>query len=231
MSLTELEERKTKPKKKPLTDADLRKTELRDKTYKLYDAGGLSIQITPRGGKRWRFDYKYAGKRKTISMGTYPLVSLKQAREKRDDCKRLLIEGIDPSEQRQANRRKAAMVAENSFEVVAREWHCNQSNAWAPFHSKRVIARLELDIFPILGKLDIADIEAPELLRALRKIEERGALESAKRVKTICGQVFRYGIATGRCKRDVARDLHGSLRKAEKTNFAATIEPLSLIHI
>jgi integrase len=212
----------------PLTDAKLRQAEPREKSYKLYDSNGLLIQVPPSGSLRWRFNYQHNGKAKTLSLGTYPLISLKQAREKRDHFRQLLLEGIDPSAQRQANRRREALAAENSFELVAREWHGNQSNTWAPSHSKRVLARLELDIFPLLGKLDIADIEAPELLAALRRIEDRGALESAKRVKTICGQVFRYGIATGRCKRDVARDLHGSLKKAEKTNFAATIEPVAV---
>lgn len=209
----------------PLTDTKLRKIQPREKMFKLYDGSGLEIQITPAGGKRWRYNYTYNGKRKTLSMGTYPLVSLALAREKRDDCKRLLVDGIDPAEQRKQNRQKVEREEKNTFEFVAREWHASKSKSWAKSHSSRVLARLELDIFPMLGKRDIADIEAPELLEALRRIEARGANESARRVKTICGQVFRFGIATARCKQDVAALLHGALVEVKKGNFAATTDP------
>lgn len=208
-----------------LTDAAIRKTAPQARAFKKSDGEGLYMQFTPTGSKRWRLDYQYNGKRKTISLGIYPRVSLKEAREARDDAKRQLLNGLDPSAQRQANKQREAQAAGNAFEAVAREWHDKYSVRWADSHSIKIIRRLELDVFPILGKIDIADITAPELLRVLRLIEDRGAVESAHRVRTTCGQIFRYGIATARCDRDVAADLRGALPPVQKNHFAAVTEP------
>jgi hypothetical protein len=169
----------------PLTDAAIKKATPSEKPFKKYDAKGLYLQIMPSGSKRWRFDYQHGGKRKTISLGTYPLVKLKQARDARDDAKRLLIDGIDPSQARQ--ERKDAEQTGDSFETVARDWFDRQKPNWAESHSSKVINRLENDVFPLLGDRPISEVTAPELLKVLRKIEDRGAVESAHRVRTTCG--------------------------------------------
>ena len=207
----------------PLTDTQIRKATPSQKPFKKYDAQGLYLQIMPTGSKRWRLDYQHAGKRKTISLGTYPLVTLKQARNARDDAKRLLVDGIDPSQERKA--RKGAETAGDSFEMVARDWFNRQKPTWADSHSSKIIRRLENDVFPLMGNRPITEITAPELLKVLRRIEERGAVESAHRVRTTCGQIFRYGISTARCERDVAADLRGALPPVKESHFAAVTEP------
>lgn len=194
------------------------------KAYKMYDAGGLYLEVDPSGGKYWRFKYRFP-KEKRISLGVYPEVSLSQAREKRDECRRQLASGIDPGVARKAQKAARAGNAINSFEVVAREWLTKYIDPMAKSHSKRVIARFENDIFPYLGRRPIAEITPMELLAVIRKIEERGAKDTAHRTLGSCGQVFRYGIATGRCERDITSDLRGALAPVEEQHFAAVTKP------
>ena len=181
------------------------------KPVRMYDSKGLYLEITPKGGYWWRFAYRFDGKRKLISLGVLSEVSLAEARDRRDDARKLLANGKDPSAQRKAEKREAAGRAANSFEGVGREWYQKRAHTWVESHASDVLRRLETDLFEDLGTKPIAKITAPELLATVRKIEERGAYDLAHRVLQVSGQVFRYGIATGRCERDVAADLKGAL--------------------
>ena len=209
----------------PVTDTTIRNAKPGEKPKKLYDAGGLYLEIAPAGGKWWRFKFRYGGKEKRLSFGVYPEVSLKEARAKRDEARKLLTEGIDPSETRKLQKVAGAERAANSFEVVAREWFDKQAPHWATGHSSKIIRRLEKDVFPWIGARPIAEIKAPELLATLRRIEGRGANETAHRAQQNCGQVFRYGVVTGRCERDPSADLRGALAPVKPTHFAAIVDP------
>ncbi len=195
------------------------------KPYKIGDSGGLYIEVRPEGGKYWRLKYRFEGKEKRLSLGVYPDVTLAKARERRDAARKLLVDGIDPSEQRKAIKAAGKERAANSFEVIAREWFAMLKPTWNIDHADRTIARFERDIFPWIGGRPIAEVTAPDLLSALRRIESRGALETAHRALGNAGQVFRYGIATGRCERDPSRDLRGALPPVEHTHFAAVTDP------
>ena len=177
------------------------------------------------GGKWWRLKYRFGGKEKRISLGVYPDVSLKQARRRRAQARQLLAREIDPSEHRKALKAARAERSANSFEAVAREWFTKHAPNWATSHAGRVLSRLERDIFPWIGSRPVASITAPELLTAVRRIEQRGALESAHRTLRICGQVFRYAVATGRAERDPSGDLRGALPPVKKKHFSALTEP------
>lgn len=168
-----------------------------EKPYKMGDSGGLYLLIKPNGSKHWRYKYRYLGKEKLMALGPYPLISLQEAREGRDDAKKLLASGTDPMAQKRVGKSKAVRDAQNTFKVVALEFHENQLAAWSEHHALNVMRRLNVDIFPYIGTRPIAEIDPPELLDVLRRIEKRGSLDVAGRVKQICGQVFRYGIATG----------------------------------
>ncbi len=188
---------------------------------KIPDSGGLYLWVYADGRKYWRLRYWLAGKEKSLSLGVYPAVSLKKARAKRDEERNRLDNNLDPSAERRAEKLRLKSAAENSFEAVAREWFKKQVHTWVPGHADDVRRRLEKNAFPALGRRPIEHIDAPELLAAIRKIEERGAYDLAHRVLQVCGQVFRYGIATGRCKRNLARDLQGALTPHKKTHQAA----------
>mgnify|MGYP001385162852 CR=1 FL=1 len=204
-----------------LSDTAVRRANPKEKPYKLTDEKGLYLLVTPSGGKLWRINYRFEGRQKTLALGSFPDVSLKRAREKRDEARTLLAEGIDPS-----LHKKATKAAESdSFEAVAREWHLKFSSGWTPLHAERILRRFERDIFPWLGKLPIREINAPELLAVLRRIEDRGAMETAHRALQYCGQIFRYAIATGRADRDISADLKGALAPVKRKHFAAVTEP------
>ncbi len=204
-----------------LTDTTIRNTKPGEKPVKLFDGGGLYLLVQPNGARWWRFDYRHDGKRRTLSMGIYPEAGLKQARARRDEARKLLAAGIDPSA-----ARKAQKIAEaDSFEAVAREWHAKRAPGWAPGHAGKIIGRLEKDVFPWLGARPVGDITARELLDVLRRIEARGAIEAAHRAHQNCGKVFRYAIATGRAERDPAADLRGALPPVKEKHHAAITEP------
>jgi len=215
----------------PLTDTKIRNAKPGEKSKKLFDERGLYLEIAPAGGKWWRLKYRFGGKDKRISLGTYPDVGLKGARDRRDEARKLLADGIDPSANRKATRAASADRAANSFEVVAREWFAKFSSEWAPKHKDRVIRLFERDIFPMIGARPISEVKAPELLMVLRRIEARGALDTAHRARGNCGMVLRYGVATGRCERDPSADLRGALPPKKGSHFAATIEPSKLAGI
>ncbi len=208
-----------------LSDTAIRKAKPADKPFKLPDEKGLFLLIAASGGKWWRLKYRHGGKEKQLSLGIYPEVSLKEARARRDRARELLADGIDPGEHRKEQRAAKAERTANNFEAVAREWFAKHSPNWAKSHSCKIIARLEADIFPWLGEKPIAEITAPKVLSCLRRIESRGALDTAHRALQNCGQVFRYAVATGRAERDPCGDLKGALPPAKPGHFAALTEP------
>ncbi|MDQ6621330.1 MAG: integrase arm-type DNA-binding domain-containing protein [Pseudomonadota bacterium] len=195
-----------------LTDRAIRNAKPAAKPYKLSDGRGMYLEITPTGGKRWRLKYRVDGKENRISLGVYPDIGLGEARDRRDDARKLVAKGVDPSAHRQAEKREAKGRAVNSFEVVAREWYEKQTHTWVESHASDVLRRLETNLFQDLGASPISKLTAPDLLECLRKIEERGARDLAHRVLQVCGQVFRYGTATGRCDRDIAATCGERLR-------------------
>lgn len=209
----------------PLTDTAIRAAKSAEKPYKLPDEKGLFLLIHPNGSKYWRQKYRYAGKEKTLAHGVYPDVGLKEARERRDEARKLLANGADPSETKKAQKSAKVLRAANSFEIVAREWYEKNRETWAASHADKIIRRLEIDVFPWLGGRPIAEITAPEVLTVLRRIEGRGVLETAHRANGNISQVFRYAIATGRAERDPVPDLRGALPAVRHTNFAAITEP------
>lgn len=215
----------------PLTDTAIRNAKPGAKPVKLFDERGLYLEISPAGGKWWRLKYRFAGKEKRLSLGVYPDVGLKEARDRRDEARKLLANGVDPSENRKAQKSARADRAANSFEVVAREWFTKYSATWNASHGDRIIRRFERDIFPWIGDRPIAEVTAPELLTVVRRIENRGALETAHRALANCGQVFRYAVATGRCERDPSGDLRGALPPVKGKHLAATTEPKRVAEI
>lgn len=188
---------------------------------KLHDGDGLYLWIYLDGRKYWRMRYWQAGKEKSLSIGVYPKVSLSDARKKREELRKQIDADLDPSAERKANNLRKKMSSENSFEAVAGEWYKKQLHTWVRHHADDVKRRLESNIYPALGKRPLDQIEAPELLQTIRKIEARGAYDLAHRVLQVCGQVFRYGIATGRCTRNLATDLRGALTPHVKQHQAA----------
>lgn len=207
-----------------LTDTACKNAKPRDKAYKLSDEKGLYLEVMPNGAKYFRLKYRFDGKEKRLAFGVYPETGLKDARDKRDDARKLLANGVDPSETKKAMK-AAHTAAGDTFEVVAREWFAKQQATWADNHAAKVIARLEKDVFPWLGNAPIAELNAPKLLAVLRRIEERGAVESAHRVLQTSGQIFRYAIATGRAERDIAAELKGALPPVNGAHFCAVTDP------
>ncbi|QXP90115.1 tyrosine-type recombinase/integrase [Methylococcus capsulatus] len=209
-----------------LTDTAIRNAKPQAKPVKLFDGGGLYIEVSPSGGKWWRLKYRIGGKEKRISLGTYPETTLKEARERRDEARKLLGQGVDPSDHKKAAKR--AEAGEDSFEHIAREWHGRHMANKSESHAAKTLERLQKDVFPWIGSRSARDIAAPELLAVLRRIESRGAIELCHVTKRICGQVFRYAIATGRAERDPAADLKGALQPVKSEHFAAITDPKAI---
>lgn len=209
----------------PLTDLQISKAKPREKQYKKHDGGGLFLIVTPAGGRWWRFKYRFNGKEKNLSFGTYPEISLSDARKLREDARANVAKGIDPSELRKAAKAAQAEICANSFEIVAREWISKQSGNWSPANTEIVTRLLTVNVFPWIGKIPIIEVKAPELLSVLRRMEDRGILDSAHRTRAICGQIFRYAIATGRADHDVAADLRGALTPPKKKHLASITDP------
>ncbi len=205
----------------PLTNLKVDKAKPKEKQYKLADERGMYLLIHPKGGKWWRLDYRFQGKRKTLSLGTVPDVSLKEARKKRDEARSILEDGADPS----YYRASAKAFGEDSFEAVAREWYEKFRGQWAQSHAVKTLGRLEKDLLPWVGSRPIDAIEPPELLRVIRRVEHRGALDTAHRIQQIASRVFRYGVATGRCSRDPTTDLKGALPPNRANHFATITDP------
>ena len=214
-----------------LSDTKIRNTKPSGKPTKIYDTDGLFMIVTPVGGKWWRFKYRLDGKEKLISLGTYPEISLTDARQRRDDARKLVANGVDPSTFKKEQKAAKIELTENSFEFVAREWFAKFTREWSKVHTATVKERLERDVFPYIGNRNISDIKAPELLLVLRRIESRGALDTAHRTRNHCGQVFRYAIATGKADRDPSGDLLGALPPVKYGNRAAITDPKELAQL
>jgi len=210
------------------SDRAIRSAKPTDKPQKLRSGGGLYLLLNPNGSRWWRFKYRFAGKEKLLSLGTYPDTSLADARDKRDAARKLLAAGIDPGEQRKAERVAGTERAANSFEVIAREWIAKRSPGWVDSHTSRIVLRLENDVFPWLGARPIAEITPAELLACVRRVESRGAVESAHRVLQNCGQIFRYAVATTRASSDPTRDLRGALTPVKGSHHAAITDQKSV---
>lgn len=215
----------------PLTDLQVSKAKPGLKQKTIFDGGGLFLLVSPTGGKLWRFKYRFGGKEKILAFGAYPEITLSEARKRREDARQQVAMGIDPNETRKAQKAAQAESAANSFEVVAREWIGKQRNKWVPANTETVTRQLEANVFPWIGQRPIAEIKAPELLAVLRRMEERGVLESARRARTMCGQIFRYAIATGRAERDIAADLRGALEAPKKKHLAAITDPAKVANL
>lgn len=205
----------------PLTDKECRNAKAAPKVYRMNDSRGLYLEVSPTGGRYWRYKYKFLKKEKRVSLGVYPDTSLAEARSKRDAARKMLSEGVDPSEHKKEQKRDALLNAATTFELIGREWYDNQKSAWAEKHGVNVLRRLEMDVYPEIGSRPVRDITPPEVLAMIRKIEKRGALELARRATQMCVQIFRYAIVTGRATSNPAESLKGALKPMQKGHFAA----------
>ena len=205
----------------PLTNLKVQKAKPQARQYKLADERGMYLLIHPKGGKYWRLDYRFEGRRKTLAIGTHPETSLKEARKKRDRARSDIEGGIDPS----GHQNGKPAFGDDSFETVAREWHEKYRSQWTEGHASTTLRRLEANLLPWLGKRPLGAIEPPELLRSLRRVENRGAVETAHRIQQIASRIFRYGVATGRCSRDPTLDLKGALPPKRSEHFPTITNP------
>jgi integrase len=212
----------------PLSDLKIRKTLPGKKAIYLFDGGGLYLLVKSSGGKLWRLKYRFQGKDCLLSLGEYPTVSLAMAREKRDEMKTSLAGGTDPSFQRKLEKTFQTDGDPRTFEFVAREWFEKHSPSMAKSHSSRIIRRLEKDVFPWLGKKLVTEITPPEILIVLRRIEDRGAVDTTHRAMNEISRIIRYAIATGRATSDPTRDLRGAIPPAKEDHLAAIIDPVKL---
>lgn len=208
----------------PISDVKIRNAKRKEKPYKLTDGDGLYLLITEKGHKWWRFRYRFDHKEKLLALGTYPEISLADARQRRDEARRQLAHGVDPGAVRKAMKQAKTEETE-TFEVIAREWHAKFTPTWTTGHAVKIMSRLERDLLPWIGALPINQIKAPELLTVLRRVENRGVLEAAHRIKTLSGQIFKYAVATGRAERDPSGDLKGALPQPKKKHFSAITDP------
>ena len=212
-----------------LSDTAVKNAKVKDKPFKLPDEKGLYLLVTPTGeggcGKYWRMDYRYEGKRKTLAVGVYPDVGLKDARDKREAARKLLAAGVDPSEHRKATKAAKVERASNSFEVIAREWLEQRKDTVEPAQTAKTLARMVNDVFPWIGGKAITEITAPDVLSVMKRMDERGARYTAHRVRSEISRAFRYAIATGRAERDPCPDLKGAIPSPRSGNFASITEP------
>ncbi len=206
-----------------LSEATIRSAKLKKKAYVLRDGAGLWLRVEPSGRKWWKLRVVFANKENSFSLGDYPTLTLAKAREQSLVIRQQIANGVDPGVARKSA--KLVQSGKDSFESIAREWHTKFSPTWAESHSKKLMGRLELYVFPWIGKPPVDEIAASELLKVLRRIEDKGHLETAHRVRQVCSQVFRYAIQTGRAERDCAADLKGAIPPAKEKRFAAIINP------
>lgn len=203
----------------PLNDMQIRRAKPEAKAYTLGDGQGLSLLVEPNGSKSWRFRYRYAGKPKMISLGVYPTITLAEARSRRDEARKIVAEGKNPSEVRKEQKLALRIQSENAFEKIAREWHQMKSAKWSAGYASDIIEAFQNDIFPYVGARPVGEIKPLELLNVLRKIEKRGALEKMRKVRQRCSEVFRYAIATGRAEFYPAADLSSALEIHKSNHF------------
>lgn len=211
----------------PLTDTTLRNAKPSEKQIKLFDGHGLFLLIAPSGTKAWRLKYSFHGKEKLISLGLYPTVSLKEARERAATARKDIENGSDPSEKRKLKK----SACQNTFEGVALEWHEQNKHKWSEVYAKTIMHRMKRNLFPQIGSKPVHLVSAPELLALLRKIEARGAKDITHIVRSICSSVFRYAIATGRAERDPAADLKGALAPRVRRNLPSQTTPEAVGHL
>jgi integrase len=197
----------------------------------MFDGGGLYLEVAPSGGKWWRLKYRFDGKEKRVSLGVYPEVGLREARDRAIAAKKLITAEVDPSAARKAHKASALSADANSFESIAREWFAKNEGSWASSHSEKIMRRLERDVFPWLGNSDIGEVKPQDLLKILRRVEERGAIETAHRVQQNCGQVFRYAVATGRAGSDPSRDLRGALTPWKPQHYPTITDSRAVGHL
>ncbi|ENA2002511.1 tyrosine-type recombinase/integrase [Escherichia coli] len=203
----------------PLNDMQIRRAKPEAKAYTLGDGQGLSLLVEPNGSKSWRFRYRYAGKPKMISLGVYPTITLAEARSRRDEARKIVAEGKNPSEVRKEQKLALRIQSENAFEKIAREWHQMKSAKWSAGYASDIIEAFQNDIFPYVGARPVGEIKPLELLNVLRKIEKRGALEKMRKVRQRYSEVFRYAIATGRAEFNPAADLSSALEIHKSNHF------------
>ncbi len=226
------------PLNKISSDAAIRAIRPNDPRRRLSDGSGLYLLLFVKGGSHgWRFDYTFDGRRNTLSLGTYPATGLALARKLAEQCRRLVREGVDPSEARQEARAAslkkrqaqkladAGLPAQDSFEAIAREWYDKNQPNWASSHSEKIIRRFERDVFPWIGSRAVASIGPTDMLTLLRRVEERGAIETTHRIHQISGQVFRYAVATNRASSDPTRDLRGALAPWKPEHYPTLSDP------
>ena len=213
----------------PLTDLAIRTAKPGERPVKVFDERGLYLEIRPTGSKWWRVKYQFAGKAQLLSVGTYPEVSLKEARQRRDEIRRQVRDGIDPSAARKATRRRE--TGADSFATLAQEWLEKFQPGWSVSYREKITGHLDHDLLPWLGMRPVKAIEPPELLTVVRRVESRGALETAHRTLQTAGRIFRYGVATGRADRDPTADLRGALAPLRGQHFAAITEPVEAGHL
>ncbi|NRA87899.1 MAG: tyrosine-type recombinase/integrase [Rhizobiales bacterium] len=202
-----------------LTNLKCQNAQPKEKLYRIYDSGGLYLEITTKGGKYWRLKFRYLGREKRLSFGVFPTVSLKDARIKRDEAKQYLANGVNPSRLVKEAKQKKYLNQKNSFEEIAREWHQTRVDKLNPKYANTLLGRLEKDIFTELGTVPINDITAPQLLAVVKKIESRGALDVAKRALQTCGKILRYAVATGRAESDVSTSLKDILKIPKRSHY------------
>lgn len=206
----------------PLTDIQVKNAKPRAMPYKMADGGGLYLEVMPIGSKLWRMKFKQAtGSESRLAFGSYPEVSLVEARTKRAAARSQLAAGVDPGQAKRVEKNNKAIKHANTFEAVAREWHTNKRDTWQERTATNILHRLEKDVFPYIGKHPIADVKAPVILDVLRQIEKRGAVDMAKRQGQVCGQIFRYAIAAGKAEFDPVPSLRGALRPRANGHHAA----------
>ncbi len=218
----------------PLTDTSIRNAKTSATVQKLSDGGGLYLHISPAGGKLWRMAYRFGGKQKTLSFGAYPAVGLKDARARREEAKTLLAEGVDPGEQKKEAKAAAAAIQLEqaaTFEAVAREWFAKKKAAWTPGHQKKILSRLENQLFPHIGDRPFSSLEPAHILAAIRHAEDRGAIETAHRLAQLAGQVSRYARLVGYTKYDVGAGLAEALPPVQTEHYAAITDPKEIGHL
>lgn len=205
-----------------LAEMQVRNAKPREKSYKLFDGGGLYLEVASTGSRIWRLKFRQRdGKENRLTFGPYPEISLQEAREKRLEVRRLMLQGVDPAKHRDAAKRLVAERAANTFEKIAREWYANKVPTWSERTAKNMIVRLEADIFPQIGSRPIGELKHRDLIAALRKIEERGATEIAHRLKAVCAQIFSYAIQCGLTERNLVVDMRDVLKTRRASHFAA----------
>jgi len=202
-----------------LNNIKIKNAKPKDKMYRISDGDNLYLEINTNGNKYWRMTYRYNNKRRQTALGKYPVISLQEARDMRLATQRLLIKGIDPVDNKRQKKLEQAMQHDNNFEAIAREWHENKLHTWQPKHAETILRRLSMYIFPVIGKKSIADIKPPELLHALRPIEDAGKHEMAHRMLQTSGQIFRFAVTCGKADRDITQDLRGALKPSKSQNY------------